>query len=197
MPRRRPTGQSFGLAFRIEGGCHIAHYPSMVINLIRALKKEEKKAAALESRIAKELGKEFLQLPTFYGFDSVQQFVDAVVKAHAGTPKGKAGGTAASKKRKRATITDAVRVKVGKMIKAGASGSKIAKAVGISLPSVYNIKAALKMLEAPKKAAAKRTPEKRKAASKKAKKRVTPKKAAAPEVKAIQAAAETAPAPAA
>ena len=55
-----------------------------------------------------------------------------------GRPKGRRPKT-----RKRAKITDAIRAKVGKLVKAGQTGSQIAKALGISLPSVQNIKKAL------------------------------------------------------
>ena len=47
------------------------------------------------------------------------------------------------KRRKRTEITDATKAEVKKLAVAGKRGKKIAKAVGISLPSVQNIKKAL------------------------------------------------------
>ncbi len=50
-------------------------------------------------------------------------------------------------KGRRAVITDDTRAEVKKMVQAGKTGSEIAKAVGISLPSVQNIKKALGLVE--------------------------------------------------
>ena len=64
-----------------------------------------------------------------------------------GRPKKAA---AASKTRKRAKITAAIRARVKKLLQAGKSGSKIAEAVGISLPSVQNIKKAAGLVKSRK-----------------------------------------------
>lgn len=84
-------------------------------------------------------------------------------------------------RRRRAKITDAVRTKVRKLVKAGKTGSQVANVLGISLPSVQNIKKALGLVKPAKKATSK--PKARQAAAKpkvapKAKKRrLVPKKA--------------------
>jgi hypothetical protein len=51
------------------------------------------------------------------------------------------------KRRKRAVITEAMRAEVKKMSAAGKTGKEIAKAVGVSLPSVQNIKKALGLVK--------------------------------------------------
>ena len=59
----------------------------------------------------------------------------------------KAGGR---KRRRRAVITDATRAEVKKLSEAGKTGAEIAKAVGISLPSVQNVKKALGLVKSRK-----------------------------------------------
>ena len=98
-----------------------------------------------------------------------------------------------------AAITDAVRAEVKALVKAGKTGSQVAKALGISLPSVQNIKKALGLVRKSKKPARKprisRTPAKRAAAPKIPKMRVPPKKSAAPESKPSQVSETSTPAP--
>lgn len=52
------------------------------------------------------------------------------------------------KVRKRTKVTDAMRALVKKLVTEGKSGSKIAKQVGISMPTVHNIKKALGLVKA-------------------------------------------------
>ncbi len=147
----------------------------MTTPIIRRLAKVRAAAANLEQTLVKELA----SLPKAYGFDSLKAFIAAVV-AGGGKRKGKKRATKPSKPktRKRAVITDAVRAKVKALLKAGKSGSQIAKAVGISLPSVQNIKKAFGMVKAQKKAPPKtkrrRAPSKPAAAPKVLRKRVPP-----------------------
>ena len=83
-----------------------------------------------------------------------QTVVNEIVAAggkRPGRKPGKASKAKASgggRRRKRAKITDAMREEVKKMVEAGKTGSEIAKAVGISLPSVQNIKKQLGLVKA-------------------------------------------------
>ena len=105
------------------------------------------------------------------------------------------------KSRKRAKITDAIRARVKKLLEAGKTGSQIAKALKISLPSVQNIKKALGLVRTSKKPArkrrARRAPAKRAAAPKLRKKRISPEQPAAPESKSSQVSDKSTPAPSA
>ncbi len=80
-------------------------------------------------------------LPAKFGFRSMDAFITALQHAsgrsNSPTPPGvvKVAG-----RKPRAKITDATRAKVKKMAGEGKTGSEIAKALGISLPSVANIK---------------------------------------------------------
>jgi hypothetical protein len=93
-------------------------------------------------KIATQLHRELAALPGKFGFDSVAAFLKAV-KAAGGKHRD-----AAPKRRRRAVITDATRAEVKKLTEAGKTGAVIAKALGISLPSVQNIKKALGLVKA-------------------------------------------------
>jgi hypothetical protein len=167
----------------------------MITSSVKELNDTKAKVARLEQALAKELA----SLPAAYGFDSLKAFV-AAIKAASG--KGRAGRPKKSvgpKSHKRATITDAVRAKVKALVKAGKTGSFIAKALGISLPSVQNIKKALGLVRPAKKTLPKRkarsVPATTRYAPKVKKKRVAQKKAVATAPKPNPATAETAPVP--
>ena len=123
---------------------------TMVTTQIKELAAAREKLAELERAVATELPQELSRLPEQYGFPDVNSFLKAVESAARGGRK-KAGrpnrAASAPKTRKRAVITDATRVQVKKLVKAGKSGSQIAKMVGISLPSVHNIKKALGLVQ--------------------------------------------------
>ena len=151
----------------------------MIIPKLNKLAALRKKVARLELVIETELYEELFAIHQRYGFADLESFVEAVKLAargggrKAGRPKNADPST---KRRKRAKITDATRAKVAKLAKEGLSGSKIAKAVGISLPSVHNIKKALGLVKA-RKVKVKRVVAAKKTSAKKApSKRSSPKK---------------------
>ena len=117
----------------------------MITTKLKELEAAKAKIAGLEKSIADELNKELAALPAKFGFDSVDSFVKAVKAAGGTGSKSKAAG--GKKRRTRAVITDVTRAEVKKLVEAGKTGSQIAKAVGISLPSVQNIKKALGLVK--------------------------------------------------
>lgn len=124
----------------------------MVTKQIRELEVTKAKIIALEKSIAKRLQKELSTLHDKYGFSSLADFIKALrtgsgpsQKSSKGRP-AKAAGKA--KRRKRAVITEATRSDVKKMVESGKTGSQISKSLGISLPSVQNIKKALGLVKA-------------------------------------------------
>jgi hypothetical protein len=125
----------------------------MIENKLKEIEAAKAKIAALEQSVAAELGKELASLPTKYGFDSAKAFIKAIKVATGGSGKGRGPGRppGSGKRRTRAVITDETRTQVKKMVEDGKSGAAIAKAVGISLPSVQNIKKALGLVKARKK----------------------------------------------
>jgi hypothetical protein len=119
----------------------------MITKKIQELAATRAKIATLEKAIATQLNRELAALPAKFGFDSAQAFAKAVLAAKGGRggkkAKVKAAVAAKSSRKPRAVITDATRAQVKKLSEAGKTGEEIAKAVGISLPSVHNIKKAL------------------------------------------------------
>ncbi len=126
----------------------------MVTAKIKQLAASKAKVAALEKSIAAELNRELAGLPQVYGFDNVDAFV-AAVRAAGGKRRGRPAKAAAApastgKRRKRAVITAETKAEVKKLVQDGKTGAEIAKALGISLPSVQNIKKELGLVKARK-----------------------------------------------
>lgn len=120
----------------------------MVTDKIKALAKTKARLAELEKSIATELNRELAALPGRYGYSSLPAFFSAVRAACRG--RGPRAATASAPRRKRAVITAETRGRVKTMVEAGKTGAEIAKTLGISLPSVQNIKKALGLVKARK-----------------------------------------------
>jgi hypothetical protein len=124
----------------------------MVTKQIKELEATKAKLVTLEKSIAKRLNRELVLLPIKYGFATLGEFVKALKAAPGGGSKGRKGKSAKSagtaKRRKRSIITDATRASVKKLVESGKTGSQIAKSLGISLPSVQNIKKVLGLVKA-------------------------------------------------
>jgi hypothetical protein len=128
----------------------------MLTDKLKALAQTKAKLAELENSVAAELNKELAALPGKYGFNSAEEFINAVRAASGGKrgrkrAKAAAPGGGAGKRRKRAVITAETKAKVKSLVEAGKTGGEIAKSVGISLPSVQNIKKELGLVKARKK----------------------------------------------
>ena len=126
----------------------------MITDKIKTLAITKAKVAELEKSIETELNQELAALPEKYGFDSLPAFIAAVRSASRGRGRGRKPATAAAgggKRRKRAVITADTKAKVKSLVESGKTGAAIAKAVGISLPSVQNIKKELGLVKARKK----------------------------------------------
>ncbi len=130
------------------------------------LEKAKADLQQMEAKIAAERVAALAKLPSEFGYESLNDFIKAVTAAAktGGKVKGKPGRKAkgapkavkapkAAKapkagKGKRAKITDEVKAQVKALAEAGKTGQEIAKALGISAPSVQNIKKALGMVKA-------------------------------------------------
>jgi transposase len=124
----------------------------MVTKQIKELEATKAKIANLEKSIAKGLQRELASLHLKYGFASLGEFVKALKSVSGSGAKGRKGrparAAAKPKRRRRAVITEDTRLEVKKLVEGGKTGSQIAKALGISLPSVQNIKKALGLVKA-------------------------------------------------
>jgi hypothetical protein len=100
----------------------------------------------LEARHQAALRVELSALPSLYGFSTADDFVKAMEAA-----VERPGRVATSKRKthskKRAQITDDTRSTVKFMAENGKADSSIARATGISLQSVYNIKKELGLVK--------------------------------------------------
>ncbi|PTY04549.1 hypothetical protein DB347_17700 [Opitutaceae bacterium EW11] len=91
---------------------------------------------------------ELATLPSRYGYESISQLIEALKAIE--TPKAERASTKApskaapaaksAKRGKRAKITQETKDQVKAMVEAEKTGAEIAKELGISLPSVHNIK---------------------------------------------------------
>ena len=135
----------------------------MVIEVVKELEAAKAKVLELEQSLEKELTQKLSRLPYEYGFDDLSSFI-AALKAAAGArtgrrgaaaapakKAGKPGRKAAGKRGKRARITPEVKARVKELVNQDKTGAQIAKELGISLPSVQNIKKELGLVKARKK----------------------------------------------
>lgn len=132
----------------------------MMIEKLEQLQGLRAKVAELEEMVEATRSTELAVLPERYGFPGVREFI-AAVKAASGASRGRRGrslgatnssGTkGGARRRKRATITDQTRGEVKRLVDAGKTGNAIAKTLGISVPSVQNIKKALGLVKSGKK----------------------------------------------
>jgi len=107
---------------------------------LKNLDAQEAKAAKRQKKLAKKLA----TLPEAYGFDNVTDFVRAVKFAAKG---GKVTKASSSGRRKRAVITDETRETVKKLNEAGKTNNEISAELGISIPTVQNIKKQLGLVK--------------------------------------------------
>ncbi len=112
----------------------------MAQNTLKKIAEYKSKLAELE----RERNAELAKLPARFEFDSVEDFIEAVRHA-AGKRSGRAAAKPAARKTKsgrkpRAKITSDIVDAVKKLVADGKTGKEIAKATGISLPSVQNLK---------------------------------------------------------
>jgi hypothetical protein len=126
----------------------------MVTAKIKQLNEFQTKVDALKKAIASQLKSDLSSLHKKYGFESPLALIKAIKASVGGKSSGrvaKAASTGGKKKRKRAKITPEMKQKLKGMVDAGKTGTVIAKALGISLPSVQNIKKELGLVKARKK----------------------------------------------
>lgn len=125
----------------------------MLNDRIKELAAAKAKVAELEASLVAERRQALLDLPAQMGYASVAELVKALRQAERGGSAPRKPRAAAAPKagdRKRASITDETRAEVKKLVEEGKSGAEIAAKLGISLPSVQNVKKALGLVKARK-----------------------------------------------
>lgn len=123
----------------------------MVTDKIQKLQQYQREMAKLEKEVAR-FNRKLLAVPAKYGFKSVDAFIDALRAAKGGSAKASAGkvAAAAAGRKPRAKITPELKQKLKALVGEGKTGGQIAKTLGISLPSVQNIKKELGLVKARK-----------------------------------------------
>jgi hypothetical protein len=114
----------------------------MVTNVIQDIQALKNQIASLETEIATERTRGLASLQKQFGYGSADEFIEAFRFAVSGRKGGRGRAKGARQRRKRSIITPAIRARVIAGVKAGKTGSAIAKECKISLPSVHNIKKA-------------------------------------------------------
>jgi len=115
----------------------------MVTDIKQEIAIAKAKVAELEGFL-KNQGK-LARLPSDFGYADLKSFIKALKRAAAAKPAKaakavKAPKAAKAKRGKRARITPEMKEAVKASVAAGKTGAAIAKELGISLPSVQNIK---------------------------------------------------------
>jgi hypothetical protein len=126
----------------------------MVTAKIKQLNEFQTKVDALKKAIASQLRSDLSSLHKKYGFESPLALIKAIRASAGGKRPGRVAKAAAKggkKKRKRAKITPEMKHKLKGMVESGKTGTVIAKSLGISLPSVQNIKKELGLVKARRK----------------------------------------------
>lgn len=117
----------------------------MVTNKLKTLAKYQKMVASLEKQLAGSQRK-LRSLPAKFGFKSLNEFIAALRAADGGAASGGVAKSGKSRA-KRTKITPEMKQKVKALAQAGKTGAEIAKQIGISLPSVHNIKKELGLVK--------------------------------------------------
>lgn len=113
----------------------------MANDIEKEIEAAKAKVAELESLRANQ--DKLAGLPAQYGFSDLKSFIKALKRAAGGAKAPKAVKAVKAKKGqkgKRARITPEVKAQVKELVAGGKTGAEIAKSLGISLPSVQNIK---------------------------------------------------------
>lgn len=123
----------------------------MVTDKIKQLAEYQEKVEKLKQTVAGQLKQELASLYKKYGFESPLALIKAIKGSAGGKRAARGTKPAGVKKRKRAKITPEIKQKLKSQVEAGKTGTEIAKSLGISLPSVQNIKKELGLVKARKK----------------------------------------------
>lgn len=111
----------------------------MLTTKLKRLEKAQKAIDAERSKIAATLKKELKALPEQYGFSDPKLFFKAILTARDAAPEANPA-TEPSERKARTEITPEIENKVIAALGQKIPGRQIAKQLGISVPTVHNIK---------------------------------------------------------
>ena len=127
----------------------------MKSNKLKQLNDARKMVAQLEQEIQRERAQKLKNAHLDYGFEDRQELIKALQTMGRNSSSRGSAATAPAKKRGRkkrgrAKITPEIKQRVKALAGEGKTGAAIAREVGISLPSVQNIKKELGLVRARK-----------------------------------------------
>jgi hypothetical protein len=112
-------------------------------NQFQQLQEYQKKIAELQAQVARQ-SRKLLALPGRVGLRTVDELIRALQTVRSGGASGAAAsagrGGAGKPRRRRSKITPEMKQQLKTMVGQGKTGAQIAESLGISLPSVANIK---------------------------------------------------------
>ena len=111
------------------------------------LRAKEEEHARLGEEIARRKREVLLALPSRLGFASLSELIEALRGLDEASVAPTTSTTREAPKKSRRKITQQVRDEVAKLFDEGKTGKQIAEAVGISAPSVHNIKKDLNLVK--------------------------------------------------
>jgi len=132
---------------------------AMANDVAKELEAARAKVAALETSLAKSRRQALAGLHKQHGFATVEDFLVAVKEASRGSAgrrgrpaksavKASAPTSGGKKRAKRSRISSEIKQSVKSLVRDGRTGAQIASELGISLPSVQNIKKELGLVKA-------------------------------------------------
>lgn len=107
----------------------------MLTEQLKELQAAKDKVAELELKVAAERRQALAALPAQFGFETMESFIRALREIQ---------------DTRRPRISEETRAQVKQLLTAGQTGSQIAAATGISLPSIQAIKKSLGLVKARK-----------------------------------------------
>jgi DNA invertase Pin-like site-specific DNA recombinase len=119
----------------------------MVSTKYKKLEKFRTQLAKLEKEMG-QINAKLCALPAKFGFKTMDAFITALRSAAGSAASAKGSSSvAASGRKRRAKVTPEIKQKVKSLVNGGKTGSEIAKALDISLPTVQNIKSELGLVK--------------------------------------------------
>ena len=103
----------------------------------------KKKLAQLEKQVSKS-NRKLLALPAKFGFKNISELIQALLAAGSSSAKQ---SELSDGKRTRSKLTPEIKTQVKSMVDANKTGKDISRILGISVPSVQNIKKELGLVQ--------------------------------------------------
>lgn len=116
------------------------HVTRMVTDIISQLEEAKARVSEIEANLAKQRESRLPTLHREFGFETAEELIAALRIMGGKKGRGRPVVTTSPRRGKRARITPEMKQQLKSLVEEGKTGQQIAKELGISLPSVQNIK---------------------------------------------------------